>query len=253
MMRLFPLTSYLSLLTACAITPLTNRIDVGNDPFVIGVGEGPDGNTDLFAALAGGGAFVRLTFTAAEERAPRLAPEGTRVGFLRRQAEGDATRWIVVALDLKSSVERTAPLPEFAAEPERLGWSADGTKLLLKAGGLFEMDPGSGAVPLRRIPVDALSPADPGTAEVLGAPPMGMVVECPGGGVCIAARTGEITPLGSGVRQAVRWGADSVGYFVADGSFEVRPLAGGRSRRPDWTGMPRALRSITHHPGVRSP
>ena len=48
------LTCHLSLLTNCSITPLTNKIRVGEEPFVIVVGEGRDGETDLFAAPAGG-------------------------------------------------------------------------------------------------------------------------------------------------------------------------------------------------------
>jgi hypothetical protein len=45
---------------ACAChDPLTNRIKIGDEAFVIGVGEGPDGQTDLYAAPAGGGAFTR--------------------------------------------------------------------------------------------------------------------------------------------------------------------------------------------------
>ena len=59
------LTSHVSLLTgltACAVTPLSNRIRVGEEPFVIGVGEGSDAMTDLFAAPAGGGAFAVASY-----------------------------------------------------------------------------------------------------------------------------------------------------------------------------------------------
>lgn len=235
-------------LTACAVTPLTNRIAVGEDPFVIGVGEGSDGNTDLFAASASGGSFVRLTFTGAEERAPRLSPDGTMVGFFRRGQEGGLTRWTVVALDLTSSAERTATLPEGAGEPERLGWTPDGASVVLRAGGYFEMAARSGTALLRQIPGDSLAQADSAVGELLGTPALGMVVECADGNVCIAAGTGEVTALGEGITGAVRWGTDSVGYFAA-GGFEVRPLGGGRSRRPTWSAAPQGLRSITYHPG----
>jgi len=46
-----------------------------------------------------------------------------------------------------------------------------------------------------------------------------------------------VTLLDSTATGAVRWGADSLGYFLRDG-FEVRPLGGGRSRRPVWSGAP---------------
>jgi hypothetical protein len=99
--RLFRLTSHLSLLlalTACAVTPLSRRIRVGEEPFVIGIGEGSDSMTDLFAAPAGGGEFLRLTFTRAEERLPR-SPEGPR-----RSSAGGAgnPRWVLVVLDLRT-------------------------------------------------------------------------------------------------------------------------------------------------------
>lgn len=243
--------AYLLLLASCAATPLSNRIAVGEEPLVIGVGEGPDGNTDLFAASASGGGFVRLTFTRAEERTPRLSPDGTGLAFVRSEVHDAITRWTVVALDLKTSAERTALLPANAGEPARLGWSPDGTRVVLRAGGYFEMDAHPGKAELHPVPEDSAAQADSATRELLGKPEVGMVVECAGGGACIAAGTGEVTPLGIGVTEAVRWGADSVGYFVA-GGFEVRPLAGGRSRRPQWSAAPGGLRSITYHPGSQT-
>lgn len=245
------LWAVLVLLASCAITPLTNRIAVGQEPFVIGVGEGPDGNTDLFAASAAGGSFVRLTFTRAEERSPRLSPHGSRVAFLRRESEGTITRWTLVALELTSGLERMVPLPPGAGNAERLGWSPDGSTVFLHAAGFFAMDADVAESELRPVPESRVSQADSAVRENLGSPVAGMVVECPGGGSCIAGSAGQVTPLGAGVTEAVRWGADSVGYFTPSG-FEVRPLAGGRSRRPNWSGAPQRLRSLTYHPGIQS-
>ena len=246
--RQFPLTAYRSLLTvvftACALTPISRRIQVGEEPFVIGVGEGSDAMTDLFAAPAGGGAFVRLTFTRAEERLPRLSPEGTAVTFVRREGGAEGPRWTLVILDLLTTAERRAPLPPGTDAPLRTGWAGDGSAVVL-AGSYFTLAPGQDSL----IPVSpAQQPAaDSATRERLGDPPVAMIGEC-AGELCITAANGDTSRLGSGDTGAIRWGGDSLGYFTARG-FEVRPLAGGTSRRPDWSGTPAALRHLTHHPG----
>jgi hypothetical protein len=90
--------------------------------------------------------------------------------------------------------------------------------------------------------------ADSATRELLGDPPAAMVGECAAGELCIAAANGDTSRLGPGDSGAIRWGGDSLGYFTPRG-FEVRPLSTGSSRRPDWSGKPAALRSLTHHPG----
>jgi hypothetical protein len=245
------LTACLWVVSACAMTPLSNRIDVGEEPYVIGVGEGPDGSTDLFAASASGGKFVRLTFTRAEERRPRLSGGGTMVAFFRSRTAERSSRWTVVVLDLRTSAERIAPLPANAGEPEQLGWSSDGATVMVRAGGYFAMDARGGALELRPVTEDSAARADSAVGELLGRNEMGMVVQCDGGGVCIAAPTGEVTRLGAEVTEAVRWGADSVAYFGA-GGFEIRPLAGGRPRRPEWSAAPSKLRSISYHPGSQT-
>ena len=242
-------TLYSLLLNACNLTPLTNKIDVGEEPFVIGVGEGPDSATDLFAAPAGGGNFVRLTFNRAEERGPRLAPDGLSVAFLRR-VPGSA-EWTLVILDLRGSVEHSARLPAEAGAPERLGWSPDGRVVLVRAQGDWETAAPPGRVALTRSTANPAR-ADSLTAELLGDPPRGTVARCPDGNACIRSSAGELTPLGAGAVGALRWGADSVGYF-SNGGFEVRPLGGGRLRQPAWKGLPARLRELTYHPGARSP
>lgn len=251
--RFFPLTSHLLLLTSCAVTPLTSRITVGEHPFVIGVGEGPDSMTDLFAAPAGGGAFIRLTFTRAEERLPKLSPEGTRVAFLRREGTSAAARWSLVIQDLRTTVERTASLPDTGAVITRIGWSPDGTRGVVAAGerGYFSFSAGAtGGDSLLPVPPGAGAAADSITRELLGNPPAAMVRECDGG-LCIVAASGDTSALEAGATDAIRWGGDSVAYFTARG-FAVRPLAGGSSRWPDWKDKPSRLRNLTHHPGTSS-
>ncbi len=249
-LRLFPLTAHLLPLTACAVTPLTNRIAVGEEAFVIGVGEGADSMTDLYAAPAAGGSFVRLTFTRAEERLPRLSPEGTAVAFVRRDGAREAPRWSLVVLDLHTTVEHRAQLPGGAAAPTRIGWTADGSAAIVLAGGYFTLATVPGKQSLVAVSPQASLAADSMTRELLGDPPSAMVRECAGGGFCIAAANGETSALDPGATDAIRWGPDSVAYLTPRG-FTVRPLAGGPSRRPDWRGKPAGLRSLTYHPGRR--
>ena len=236
------------LASGCGVTPLTNRIKVGEEPFVIAVGEGPDGQTDLFSAPAGGGTFSRLTFSPPEERFPAIAPAGDKVAFLRAARGRSGPPWALVILDLLTNDEQTAPLPADAGEPERLGWSRDGSRVVVSAGGYFAVSVGDNGRTLAGVPGDSTALADSLSRPLLGEPVRGLVRDCANGGLCILAVTGEVTPLDGGARDAARWGADSVGYFL-EGAFLVRPLAGGNSRRPVWTGSPAGLRQLTHHPG----
>jgi hypothetical protein len=241
-------TGHWLLLTACNVTPLSNKIAIGDEPFVIAVGEGQDSLTDLFAAPAGGGTFARLTFNRAEERMPRLAPDGRSVAYLRRTA--NQVSWTLVVLDLLSDSERSSALPLGAGGPEGIGWSKDGRSVLLRAHGYYTMarEPRGAAL----VPVDTAhwAQADSATRELLGPGEQGVVRPC-GAELCVVVGD-SVTPLGPGVTGAMRWGPDSVGYF-AEGWFEVRSLSGGYPRRPAWKAAPSRLRFITYNAGVRSP
>jgi len=235
-------TGYWLLVTGCAVTPLTNKIDVGEDPFVIGVGEGPDSLTDLFAAPAGGGAFVRLTFNRAEERGPRLSPDGLIVAYLRHSKAG--SDWSLVLLDLVRNTEHSTRVPSDAGEPVGLGWSPAGDRIAVQAGRyLTTRAPG----PIVLEPIDSIA-GDSLVRERLGAEREGMIRACAaGGGLCVVVGD-AVTPLGPERTGAIRWGGDSLGYFTG-GNFEVRPLTGGYARRPTWTGLPTHLRELTYHGG----
>ena len=235
------------LLAAGCTTPLSNRIAVGEEPYVIGVGEGNDQQTDLYAASANGGSFLRLTFTRLEERHPRISPEGTAVAFFRADPRAAASQWSVVVYDLRRNDERVAELPAGAA-PEALGWSRDGSRLAVRAGGLYLLSLSGEMAPVPVAGSDAEA-ADSLTRELLGSPPTGMISPCEGAGLCVAASDGNASPLPGDAADAIRWGGDSLGYFTARG-FEVRPLAGGRSRRPVWSSVPGRLRQLTYHGGT---
>ena len=243
-------SGYLLFLTACGVTPLTNRIKIGEEPFVIAVGEGPDRQTDLYAAPAGGGTFTRLTFNRPVERFPKISPDGGAVAFLRIATGAGGSPWSLVILNLRTNGERATPLPRDAGEPDRVGWSRDGKRVVVSAGGYFVMAAPPAPPGFSRFAADSLALADSLSRELLGDPPRGILRECRNGGLCIVAPTGELTALDSAARDAVRWGADSVGYFLP-GGFEVRPLAGGHSRHPVWVGAPARIRQLTHHPGTQ--
>lgn len=247
--RLANLSSLLFLTGSCAsVTPLTNKIRVGEEPFVIGVGEGPDGQTDLYAAPARGGSFVRLTFTRSEERFPKLSPAGTSVAFLRRSALGEGP-WSLVLLDLLNNREMTSPLPRAGGEPVALGWSPDGGALVVRGAGYLMTPAPPRVLWLRGVPLDSIGWADSATAELLGEPVAARIAPCPEGFCAIAAER-DTTRL-EGVSGPIRWGKDSVGYFI-ESRWEIRPLAGGRTRRPEWSLAPSHLRELTYHSGGAS-
>ncbi|HEU5217186.1 MAG TPA: hypothetical protein VFU23_00905 [Gemmatimonadales bacterium] len=235
-------------LASCGVTPLTNKLRIGEESYIIAVGEGNDGQTDLYAAPAGGGSFTRLTFSRPEEALPAISPDGARVAFLRAAGGVKGPPWSVVVLDLMNYSERVTPLPSDAGDPRRLGWTRDGARVIVSAREYFVTSAAPAPPALTRWPADSTALADSLTRQLLGDPPLGMVGECSGGGLCIVARTGEVTPLDSGARDAVRWGADSVGYFLP-GGFEIRPLAGGSTRRPAWSGAPARLRQLSYYRG----
>ena len=249
------LTANCLLAVACSVTPLTNKIRVGEEPFVIAVGEGPDSMTDLFAAGAGPGAFVRLTFNRAEERTPRLSPSGSAVAFLRRAENTDL--WSLVVLDLVTNREETAPMPKGAGKPQAVGWSRGGDLVLVKAYGYLVSPVPPRALWLRVVGLDSTAWADSLSSELLGGPPTARAGICrlPETGYCVfAGGGGEATRLPTATGAPIRWGPDSLAYPTAAG-LEVRPLAGGRARHPIWNSSPSRLRDFTYHPGSgpRSP
>lgn len=229
----------------CAVTPITGKIVPGEDPFVIVVGEGPDGATDLFAAPATSGRFSRLTFNRPVETLPKLAPEGRRVGFLRRY---DDTLVELVVLDLETMGEARVPLPAELPHPTRLGWSPGGDTLVIADSlALFVVVLGTSPVAVRPAPA-ATARVDSLSWERLGDPTFASIRPCrAAAGYCAVADTAE-TALGGQVRDPIRWGPAAVGY-VRDGRIEVRPLGGGTPSHPNWTEAPTNLRQPTHHPG----
>jgi len=230
----------------CALTPLTNKIAPGQDPFVVAIGEGSDGQTDLFAAQIAGGSFVRFTFTRAAEYLARLSPSGTEVAFLRDHTAGDSSALDLVVMNLLDTGERRIEIPEGLGRPSRLGWSADGSRIYLR--GLTTM--GTEAPPASLELSSSVDPAaaDSSLAELLGDPPYAAVTQC-GARLCLVTIDQDTTLLPEDTREAIRWSADSMA-LLRDETIEIRPLGGGRLRRPEFAGAPSGLRSLSHHAGT---
>ncbi|MGH7562606.1 MAG: hypothetical protein ACRENB_16490 [Gemmatimonadales bacterium] len=239
------------LLASCAVTPLTNKLSVGEDAIVIGVGEGPDGLTDLYAGSAAGGAVYRLTFTRLQERAPRLSAAGTRLVFLRSSpVETTDPEPEIVVLDLLSNAERGLRLPRESGAPMAVAWLPSDTAIGIRTpAGIWVSPAPPAAMAVRRLAGADSAAVDSVLGVTLGDPVVAVVVACEGGaGVCVRTGTGVIQTLdrtGSGV---TRWGTDSVGYWSGS-SYAVRSLGGGTIRHPVWRSTPRQFRELTYNAG----
>lgn len=236
----------LAALAACqGVSPLTNKVAVGEEAIVVLVGEGRDGYTDLFAGSPGGGVLHRISFTRDREAMPAVHPGGAAVAFLRRSAEaGDSTTWLVV-MNLVNAAEREVILPPGLGDPSRIGWGRDGTTLYVRgAAGLAatQAPPGTLALTLLAAGDPAYATADSATMFLLGEPALARVERCPGAEfACVRADTLPPQPLEAGIAGVFRWGSDSLATIQAEG-IGVRPLGGGRARRVTWTTLPAAPR-----------
>jgi hypothetical protein len=243
-------------LGACrGISPLTNKIEVGSDPFLVMVGEGADRQTDLYAVSAGGGEVTRLTFTRDSESAPTLDPSGVAIAFLRSRPGGGSSRTWLVVMNLINSAEREHEVPGSLGKPRHLGWSRDGRTIYLSGDSGFAATPAPpAALAVQRLDsTDARIPAaDSAVSVLLGDPPSARVENCATDCIstaaakqCVVAATGERQDLGAGVRSPLRWGSDSLAYFEGD-DLVVRPLGGGRPRRVAWVRPPAQAREATY-------
>lgn len=239
-------------LIGCGVTPLSNRIDVGNEAFVVVAGEGADGNTDLFAAPAEGGTFRQLTYSRVAEDLPRLGPTGTRLAFVRSRGEAIAAgepAMAVVVMNLSNGTEIEGTLPPESAPVSRLGWTAAGDTLIAAAGGDRWVAAVDGGLRWTKAGAAAGPALDSLLSERVGDPPFGTIQGCSSGaGACVVTARGEETALDPRGTDQCRWGPDALGYVV-DGRIEIRPLGGGRIRQPTWIATPAKPRRPTHHPG----
>jgi len=246
-------TTLATVLASCALTPLSHRINVGEEPFLVFVGEGADRHTDLFAVQAGGGAVIQLTFTPQVEWHPRLAPDGKSLAFLRARDSLPTTDRQVVLMDLVTGNERTVTLPDQAGRPQDLGWSPDGAGIYIGADhGLWRADARTATAGAVRMEGTDSVRAVAALQIWLGHPPFARVIPCTSGGLCVLTVHGDTGALAPTGHDPVRWGDDSVGWF--DGSdLYVRPLGPGVRRRIGWTNAPSNPHDATYAPGATPP
>ena len=259
MLRRFPLTPFLFpltplLLCSCdpTLPPLRGQIEIGKDRYAVFVG-GSGPNSDLYAVRGEGGPSIPITFTSVAELRPALSPDGGALAFLRGASLRDSTPSTVWVMNLLSGSERELALPKAAGRPAQVGWEPGGASLIVASEtGLYRI----GAPPAEPHP----KPAGPGEkvraesslAVLLGDPVFARVVPCQSAGdLCVTGDSGAAL-LARGARDPVRWGTDSVAFFVGN-NLEIRPLGAGRPRRLVWSNAPERPRGMTFFPGgVRS-
>ncbi|HEY3011287.1 MAG TPA: hypothetical protein VGJ36_00975 [Gemmatimonadales bacterium] len=245
-LTLFLLTSHLLPLTACGtLPPLRGKIDVGRESYGVFVG-GSGMNGDLYAVRGDGGPAFPLTFTTVAELRPALAPGGAEVAFLRGLSLRDSTPATVWVLNLLNGAERELRLPKGAAPPERVGWSRDGTSLVVQAGlELYRVNAPPESSDPRAVPPAERTVAESSLAVLLGDPVFARVVPCKRAeDLCVLPRTGAPGILAQAARDPLRWGTDSVAFFVGE-LLQIRPLAKGRPRLLNWSNVPVNPRQMT--------
>jgi hypothetical protein len=229
------------ILAGCSFSPLQKRIAVGEEPFVVFVGEGADGRTDIFAGLPAGGELSRITFTPIEESHPTLTPEGDMVAFIRYPSETALSTPRLVVMNLLNGAERELETLATAGGIEAMAWAPDRDGLLVRDSESTWWVPFPDGES-RRVDGAERASADSLLDVLLGEPRFARAAPCPGGaGVCVTGPSGEPARLSSTGRDPFRWGSDSVAWFEDD-RLLVRPLGPGAVRTIAWTGMPTGLR-----------
>lgn len=232
----------LALLAGCNLSPLQNRIEVGEDAFVAFVAEGADGSTDIFAGLPAGGEVSRITFTPVEESHPALTPSGDMIAFLRHPPPTAMATPRLVVMNLLNGAEREIETTATAGPVEALRWNADQTALLMRSAGVTWRIPFpvSAGAPVRLDGADRAA-ADSALDVLLGSPAFARALPCDGGGVCVIGPTGVPTVVSAGGAHPFRWGTDSLAWFE-DGSVVVRPFGPGAPRTITWQDAPAEMR-----------
>jgi hypothetical protein len=252
---LFALAASL-VLAACeqGFLPLGGRFEIGRDPMVIFVGGEATGGGDLYALQADGGAAIPVTFSVVGEMRPALAPDGGQVAFLRAGTLSDTLPASVWVLNLVSGAERQVALPPGAGRPEQVGWSADGTRLVLGTSrGTYVAPALPGQGEARALSGPARAAAESSLAVLLGNPVFARVVPCDDpADLCVVGDSGAPALLAAEASDAARWGDDSVAYLEA-GRLVVRPVGPGHPRVIPWSRVPGRPRQLTVFPGATEP
>lgn len=249
MRRRATLAGVLLLATACrgTLSPLSNKLKVGEEAYIVFSAPGEDGLGDLFASAAQGGAIHQVTFSRVDERLPALSPDGAMLAFTRSRLPGDTGDVHVVVMNLLNGSERRIA-GDLGGLPTGLAWSDDGATLYVRT-----------AAGIRTVPAPPAAGAwqaspmgDAVFAVRVGQPVFGEVTACgdsaPGGALCIHLPSDSLVPLASRGEAPARWAGDSVAY--RDGpDWVVRPLAGGKARVLRWTRPITPPAALTVFPG----
>ncbi len=249
---LFPGVAGLLVVAGCrgTLSPLSNRVAVAEEPYAVFVGDGEGGVGDLFAVGAGGGQVFQITFTRVDERAPALSPDGVMLAFLRAGGSENRAGPGVAVMNLLNGAERDFSLPNDAGTATRLAWSRDGRVIYIaSSGGAYRVAaPPSDSSP-SKVGAEEIPAGDSALSVILGEPPFARVITCAAGtGLCLENASGHAEPMAATGRDATRWGADSVGYFVGE-TFTVRPLGSGTARTLRWNRPPEHPRELVFFPG----
>ncbi len=234
------------------MSPLQNRIEVGQESYAVFVADGEGKQGDLYAVRTAGGPVFPITYTLVDESAPALSPDGTTLAFLRVRSSADTAGRSVWVMNLLNGSERELPALE-VRNPRRIAWSHDGAVLFVgSAEGNYRVP----APPAKPDPT-ALSAADVTEADSalgvwLGQPAFARAIECAptersggGRGLCLLESGGATSELAENGRDPSRWGSDSLGYFVA-GDFLIRPLGAGVMRSLGWSPRPAHPRQLAY-------
>ena len=224
---------------------------IGSDPYAVFVGGGPL-NSDLYAVRPDGGPAVPVTFTNVAELRPALSPDGMKLAFLRGASLDDSTSASAWIMNLRSGSERELLLPKGAGPPQRVGWERDGKTVIVKTSdALYRVRPPPGKADAQAIPEAERAAAESSLAVLLGDPVFTRVVPCEKArDLCTVGRRGRPSLLATSVRDPLRWGPDSVAFFVGD-RLQIRPLNRGRPRLLLMTNAPERPRAMTFFPGKR--
>lgn len=234
-------------LAGCGLTPLSNKIDIGEMALVAFVAEGKDGNTDLFILPAAGGEAAQLTFSPPIEAAPRLGPDGSVVAFLRMRDTLPGTPRDVVMMSLVNGAERRVRLPADAGPALAIGWSDDGRALFVRTGTTawrVAVPPADPAP--ERLDGAAAATADSVLDRWLGRPRFARAFAC-AADVCVRGPSGDTAVLAANARDPFPWGSDSVGWFEGE-RLMVRSLGPGPARRLTWSRIPGHPRDASYSP-----
>jgi hypothetical protein len=233
------------------LPPLRGKMEAGRDPYAVFVGGG-ELDSDLYAVRPDGGSPVQITFTNVAELKPALSPDGVSLAFLRGASLNEAAPATVWVMSLENGAERELPLPQGAGAPRRIGWEATGNAVIVETRkGLYRLMAPPAEPDAQPVPRGQRASAESTLAVLLGDPVFTQVVRCRASrDLCIQGASGRQSLLAQGVRGAVRWGSDSVAFFVGN-RLQIRPLRQGRPRILMMSHAPEKPREMTFFPGER--